>query len=625
MRRSGSHTALYLAAGLLVAIGLFGVLGPALLGRGPHEVIGGRNDPPSGLAWLGTDSLGHDVLTVLAYGTRSSLIVGFVAGAIATLIGLIIGTAAGYLGGVAEEALMAVTNVVLVIPTYLLLILVAVGLESRSVLALALVIGLTTWPWTARAVRAQVSSLRVREHMDTARLSGSRAMSMIMYDILPFMLAYVVMAFALQVSSAVLAEAALALLGLGPSTGISLGVMLNWALAAEAIRTGAWWTFGPPAILLTLFAFALLTIQASMDDVLNPRLRRQSARIRRTSEPMPASGQNPSADFGDVLTAGGLRAAYATRSGETVALDGVSLSLPRGEVLGIAGESGCGKSTLAAVLSLTAQPPLFVLDGALTIAGRRLSIGVSDEPQSGQRGSVVSLLPQVTASSLPPIRRVGDFAADVLRTHRPDTTREEAMDYAADRLGRLGLPRAVLGRYPHQLSGGMSQRVVIGLSTLLDPAVLIADEPTSALDVSSQQRVMSLLREQLAAGLVQGILFITHDLPVLGSIANRVAIMYAGQIVEQGSTEEVLNQPQHPYTRALLASVLVPDESIRTHRVAGIDGSPPDLATPPTGCRFHPRCPLATDLCRTEAPPAVGSTHRFAACWRADDRDAIAV
>ncbi len=253
----------------------FGFLGPIILGR--HDAlmtVGGLYDKPSSTAWLGTDNFGRDVFTQLMYGIRTSLIIGFIAGSIATTLGLLIGTTAGFVGGTVENVLMAITNVVITIPSIVILILLSIAISTRSIVVMGMIIGITSWPWTARAVRAQASSLRTREHVDIARLSGAGTLSLIFSEIVPFMLSYVVMAFVLQLSSGILQEAALSMLGLGPSGNVSLGIMLQWALLWESVRTGAWWAFLPPALLLTLIAFSLLLLQSSIDEIFNPRLRR---------------------------------------------------------------------------------------------------------------------------------------------------------------------------------------------------------------------------------------------------------------------------------------------------------------------------------------------------------------
>jgi peptide/nickel transport system permease protein len=259
---------------LLLVVG-FGFLGPIILGRDdPLITVGGLYDAPSTTAWLGTDNFGRDVFTQLMYGTRTSLIIGMIAGAVATLIGLLIGTVAGYTGGTVEEGLMALTNVVLTIPSIVILILLSIAISTHSIEVMGIIIGITSWPWTARAVRAQASSLRTREHVEIARLSGTGTLSLIIWEIVPYMLSYVVMAFVLQLSTGILAEAALSMLGLGPSGSVSLGIMLQWALLWESVRTGAWWAFVPPTLFLTLIAFSLLLLQSSIDEIFNPRLRR---------------------------------------------------------------------------------------------------------------------------------------------------------------------------------------------------------------------------------------------------------------------------------------------------------------------------------------------------------------
>jgi peptide/nickel transport system permease protein len=296
----------YVSAALFLVIVVFGFLGPYLISNTPSSVAGGLYDSPSKVAWLGTDYVGHDVFANLVYGTRTSLIVGLLAGATATLLGVAIGTAAGYFGGFLEESLMAFTNIIVAIPTYVVLILIAIALNSRSATGVAIVIAVTTWPWTARAVRAQASSVRTREHLDIARLSGAGGFGLIIFDVIPYMLSYIVMAFVLQVASAILTEAALSLLGLGPSNGVSLGIMLHWALASEAVRTGAWWAFVPPTVLLTLIAFSLLMLQSSLDELFNPRLRRGAIKLRRgAAAPLPAvTAEAPTAASAGVSVSG---------------------------------------------------------------------------------------------------------------------------------------------------------------------------------------------------------------------------------------------------------------------------------------------------------------------------------
>ena len=204
----------------------------------------------------------------------SWIIVGLIAGALAVTIGVLIGTVAGFRGGLVEEALMGLTNVVITIPSLVVLILLSIALNTRTFPIMGLIIGAISWTWTARAVRAQTSSLRSRQHVEVARISGASTLALIVWEVIPYMLSYLCLAFVLQLASGILQEAALSLLGLGPSQGISLGLMLHWALLWESVRTGAWWAFVPPTLLLAAIAFGLLLLQTSLDEVFNPRLRR---------------------------------------------------------------------------------------------------------------------------------------------------------------------------------------------------------------------------------------------------------------------------------------------------------------------------------------------------------------
>jgi peptide/nickel transport system ATP-binding protein len=317
-----------------------------------------------------------------------------------------------------------------------------------------------------------------------------------------------------------------------------------------------------------------------------------------------------------VLETHGVTAQYASSAGPDVqAVDAVSIELRRGEVLGLAGESGCGKSTFASVVAMTARPPLYVLAGDMVIDGTPVDLTDMERLPREMRGKLVSLLPQGAMNSLNPTARVRDFAYDVLHAHDPFMTRRDAIDRTRERLEHLSLPTRVLDAYPHQLSGGMKQRTVAVISTLLNPTVLVADEPTSALDVSAQRALVHLLRELLEQDLVQAIMFITHDLALLSTLADRIAIMYAGRLAEVGPTRDIVDRARHPYTQALMQTVLTPDPTVRGRRVEGIPGEPPDLRRPPSGCRYAPRCSFVMDICRREDPPPVGDGARFATCW----------
>jgi peptide/nickel transport system permease protein len=285
----------WVAAALVTFIVLIGLVGPLVVGTDPNATVGGLYDRPRccGVLLLGTDNEGQSVLANLVYGTRTSLIVGALAGVIATAIGLLIGLVSGYRGGWLDDVLTAVTNVGLAIPAIVVIILVSVSLPERNIYTLATVIGVTAWFWVARAVRAQASSIRTREHIDVARLSGAGFWSILARDVLPYLLSYVVMAAVLQVSGAILFESTLSLLGLGPGNATSLGTMLYWAIAWGSVRTGAWWAFVPPTLMLTLIVFGLLLLQSSLNELFNPRLRRGHTRKKTGVLSAPARPGTP--------------------------------------------------------------------------------------------------------------------------------------------------------------------------------------------------------------------------------------------------------------------------------------------------------------------------------------------
>jgi len=320
-----------------------------------------------------------------------------------------------------------------------------------------------------------------------------------------------------------------------------------------------------------------------------------------------------------ILEIKGLKAYYRTRSGERIrAVDDVSFGLMEGEILGIAGESGCGKSTLAMAMSGLFLPPLTYESGAVFLDGENIIGKKEEELRKKILGRRYSYIPQSAMNALNPTLKIKNFVIDLLKEHHPNMSKKEVLDLTTERLKSLSLPPWVINLYPLELSGGMKQRVVIAVSTLMNPKVVVADEPTSALDVTSQKIVIKLIKDLFDEGIVKSVIFITHELPILRHVCDRIAVMYAGEFVEMGKTEDIIFNPLHPYSQALMQSILVPEVGIKGKKLPNLPGSPPDLRKPIKGCRFADRCYLAIEDCRKETINMTEVGGREVRCIRVD-------
>ena len=305
-----------------------------------------------------------------------------------------------------------------------------------------------------------------------------------------------------------------------------------------------------------------------------------------------------------LLAVRGLRTYFFTREGVVRAVDGVSFEVEEGRVLGLVGESGCGKSVTAlSIMGLVPRPPADIVGGQVLLHGRDLAT-LSERELEEVRGKEIAMVFQDPMTSLNPTLTIGTQITETIRRHT-ESSRSAARERAVELLDEVGIPdpRRRLDDYPHRLSGGMRQRVLIAISISCEPALLIADEPTTALDVTVQAQILDLL-EELRERRRMAMLFITHDMGVIAEAADEVAVMYAGQIVEQAPVQELFDRPEHPYTEALLGALpQVEDAGVRHRRLTTIPGRPPDLVAPPEACRFAPRCPYAGhDACTSHMP-----------------------
>ncbi len=315
----------------------------------------------------------------------------------------------------------------------------------------------------------------------------------------------------------------------------------------------------------------------------------------------------------NVLEVRNLKMYYFTNRGVVKAVDNVSFDIKKGEVLGLAGESGCGKSSLGFTLMGMPTPPGKIVDGSIKVDGREI-VGLPDDVLRKEvRWEKIAMIFQGAMNALNPVYTIGYQMIEPILYHREGVSKEEALDRAQKYLELVGLDPEIVYRYPHELSGGMKQRVVIAMALLMEPSVVIADEPTTALDVIVQAQIINLMKK-LKKELGLSMIFITHDLSILSEISDKIAIMYAGKIVEYGDSEKIYYEPAHPYTQKLLAAIPRLHEDVE--KLEFIPGQPPNLINPPKGCRFHPRCSYAMDICREQEPELkeIDKDH-YAACW----------
>ena len=309
-----------------------------------------------------------------------------------------------------------------------------------------------------------------------------------------------------------------------------------------------------------------------------------------------------------------LSMSYSTSQGDVRAVDEVSFSVGRGQALGLVGESGCGKSSIALSLLRILPENAHILEGSIQLDGVDI-VPLPDEQMRAYRWARISMVFQAAMNSLDPVYRVGDQIIEALEQHVMSAP-AESLERVRELYDLVSLDPAFIPRYPHEYSGGMKQRAIIAMALACEPDLVIADEPTTALDVIVQDRILREIKK-VQRELNMGMIYISHDMAVIAEVSDVVGVMYAGRIVEFGDTYDVFNNPIHPYTRALMSAF--PSVSGEKRELATLQGEPPNLLEPPDGCRFHPRCPYATDECATTTPPRVSTGNHWAYCWNPPD------
>ena len=502
---------------------------------------------------LGTDQLGRDILSRLLWGARLSVTVGFTATLIAALIGSVIGIVAGYVGGRTDNAIMRGIDMLMAFP-YILLALAIVAALGPGLMNALYAIAIVNIPFFARNVRGVTLGYAHREFVDAARLSGKGHLSVMFTEVLPNVAPVIVITMSTTAGWMILETAGLSFLGLGAQPPqADLGSMLG---EGRAQLFTAPHVSIVPGVMIFLIVISLNVLGDGIRDVLDPRLR--SGALARpgpvteiaTDRSVPENSAQDSA-----LSIEGLETGF--RSGDNIipAVRGVSLHVKRGECLGLIGESGSGKSVTAlSVMGLVASPPGIIQNGAIYV-GNEDVLAMPQTRLISLRGSRVAYVFQDPLTTLHPMYPVGRQVEEAIAAHQSLGARERR-ERAIALLEKVGIPEARerAKHYPHQLSGGQRQRIGIAMALANDPDVIIADEPTTALDVTVQARILELLRDlQRERGMA--LLFITHDFGVVSEICDRVAVMKDGQIVETGETRAVLANPQHDYTKRLIACV----------------------------------------------------------------------
>ncbi|WP_433605047.1 dipeptide ABC transporter ATP-binding protein [Dactylosporangium sp. CA-139114] len=495
---------------------------------------------PSAAHWWGTNGIGQDVFAQTVRGLQKSLLIGLAVAVVATALAAAVGAVAGYVGGWTERALVLVVDLLLVFPSFLVIAVVSPRLRAGGWVAFVGLLAIFGWMISARVVRSLTISLKDLPFVRAARFMGVSTPRIIVRHVLPSTASFLVIDATLAVGAAVMTETSLSYFGFGVQPpDVSLGTLIAAGTASAVTYP---WMFFFPAGLLVVFVLAVNLVGDALRDAVDPR---SGPARRRAPHPIAA----PPPPDGAVLAVRGL----TVRFGDAPpAVHGIDLTVRRGQVLGLVGESGSGKSvTVMAALGLL--PAGAAVSGSIVLGGTEV-VGATASTLRRLRGRVAAVVFQDSLSALTPVYRVGDQLAEAVRAHR-DVSRAQARRRAVELLRLVGIPSPELRAraFPDELSGGMRQRVMIAMAIANDPDLILADEPTTALDVTVQAQILQVLRdvrEATGAALV----FVSHDLGVVAGIADTVAVMRGGRVVEEAEVRQLYHHPRDPYTRELLAA-----------------------------------------------------------------------
>ena len=552
LKRSPGKTLGRVGLALLGIAALAAVFAPVVARHSPTRPSGLPLRSPGLGHPLGTDDLGVDIFAQLVYGARISLAIGLGAAALALVVGLLVAVVAGWKRGWAEAVLMRMTDVTLAFP-FLPLVLVLAAFFGRGLVTTAVVIAAVSWARPARVLWAQVLKLREYQHVQAARAMGGSGARIVSRHILNRLTPLSSAQFVRVANAAVISEAALAFLGLGDPNQASWGMMLANASSNNAMLTGAWrWWMLPAGLALTVVVLGFAFTGYACEEWADPRLSSSAGRLRFLTgrrRPVPAgAGAAAETVDGPILAVDDLVVSYA--KGGPRAVDQVSFEVRRGRITALVGESGSGKSTIVmALLGLLPGDP--VVHGQAMFEGRKLLTAAAAARVRGRR---IGLVTQAAMNALNPAYTIHFQVAEAAALTMPS---EKARTRATELLEEVGLPASAHGAYPHELSGGMRQRVIIAMALANSPDLLIADEPTTGLDLVTQASILRLLTD-LKARFGLTVVLISHDVQMVMRVADELVILQDGCVVEQGPADTVATAPVQDYTRRLLNTRLSP-------------------------------------------------------------------
>ncbi|MGI5150139.1 dipeptide/oligopeptide/nickel ABC transporter permease/ATP-binding protein [Plantactinospora sp. CA-294935] len=612
----------WISLGVILLIALAALFAPLLAPYSPLEQAAAADGAPSAEHWMGLDSANRDILSRLLYGARWSLIIGLGATALALVVGAVLGAVAATSRKWVDEGVMRTLDVIMAFPG-IALAAVLVAVFGGGIQVLVLAIAFLYMPSVTRVVRANVLAQYGEDYVDAERVIGARTPYIVIRHVAINCAAPVLVFCTVMVADAIVFEASLSFIGAGvrppdPSWGSVIADGKNMVLL------GGWWATVFPGLLILVTVLALNILSEGVSDAWAAPTARRVPGAKKPVEgdaweqAAPGSGEltelpglaeaarrlaeraRPLPSGPPMLQVKELTIGFEGRHDGVDIVAGISFDVRPGEVLGLVGESGCGKS-LTALTVMGLQPRGARIGGEIRFDGKDL-LKLSRSARRRLMGHDMAMVYQDALSSLNPAMTIKAQLKQVVRRGGRRTPTEL--------LEMVGLdPARTLSAYPHELSGGQRQRVLIAMALSRDPKLIVADEPTTALDVTVQAQVIELLL-RLRAELGFALILVSHDLALVADVTDRVVVMYGGQIVETGVTAALVGAPAHHYARGLLGSVLSLEAGAR--RLTQIRGVVPSPADFPAGCRFADRCPMATEICRTEAPRLTGAVHGHA-------------